>query len=107
MALRTAVNPGSRIVTTHLHTPLLFTSVSLWYVRFCTMFPRLSDVCLHPEIGRGFFEGVCPPSNATAHSCDPPPPCHSRTDFENDALSLLHRQGSMQNRKYATVKHPI
>src|SRR5215217_8977434 len=25
------------------------------------------------ETGRGFFEGVCTPSNATAHSCDPPP----------------------------------
>jgi len=25
------------------------------------------------EIGRRFFEGVCPPSNATAHSYDPPP----------------------------------
>jgi hypothetical protein len=24
--------------------------------------------------GRGFFEGVCTPSNATAHSCDPPYP---------------------------------
>jgi hypothetical protein len=27
-----------------------------------------------PEIERGFFEGVCTPSNATANSCDPPPP---------------------------------
>jgi hypothetical protein len=26
------------------------------------------------EIRRGFFEGVCTPSNATAHSYDPPPP---------------------------------
>jgi hypothetical protein len=26
-----------------------------------------------PEIGGRFFEGVCVPSNATAHSCDPPP----------------------------------
>jgi hypothetical protein len=25
-----------------------------------------------PEIGGGFFEGVCEPSNATAHSYDPP-----------------------------------
>jgi hypothetical protein len=24
------------------------------------------------ETGRGFFEGVCTPSNATAHSYDPP-----------------------------------
>jgi len=26
-----------------------------------------------PEIGRGFFEGVCPPSNTAAHLRDPPP----------------------------------
>jgi hypothetical protein len=26
------------------------------------------------ETGRGFFEGVCAPSNATAHFSDPPPP---------------------------------
>jgi len=26
------------------------------------------------EIDGGFFEGVCAPSNATAHSCDPPLP---------------------------------
>ena len=25
------------------------------------------------ETGRGFFEGACAPSNATAHFCDPPP----------------------------------
>jgi hypothetical protein len=25
------------------------------------------------ETGRGFFEGVCAPSNATAHVRDPPP----------------------------------
>jgi hypothetical protein len=25
------------------------------------------------ETGRGFFEGVCTPSKATAHSYDPPP----------------------------------
>ena len=25
------------------------------------------------EIERRFFEGVCPPSNASAHLCDPPP----------------------------------
>jgi hypothetical protein len=27
-----------------------------------------------PDIGRGFFEGVCAPSNATAHFRDPPHP---------------------------------
>jgi hypothetical protein len=26
------------------------------------------------ETGREFFEGVCAPSNATTHSCDPPHP---------------------------------
>jgi hypothetical protein len=31
-----------------------------------------------PEIGGGFFEGVYAPSNATAHSCDPPPPSFQR-----------------------------
>src|SRR5215210_3103612 len=30
------------------------------------------------EIGRGFFEGACTPSNATAHLCDPPPPSLKR-----------------------------
>ena len=25
-----------------------------------------------PEVGYGFFEGVCAPNVATAHSCDPP-----------------------------------
>jgi hypothetical protein len=27
--------------------------------------------------GRGFFEGVCTPSNTTANCHDPPPPSHS------------------------------
>jgi hypothetical protein len=26
------------------------------------------------ETGRGFFEEVCAPSNASANFCDPPPP---------------------------------
>jgi hypothetical protein len=31
-----------------------------------------------PEIGRGFFEGVCAPSNVTAYFGDPPPtPTHN------------------------------
>jgi len=30
-----------------------------------------------PEIGGGFFQVVCTPRNATAHSCDPPPPAHT------------------------------
>ena len=81
IALRTAANPGSRIVNTHLHTPLLLTSVSLWYVRSRARFPRLNDICLYPRIRAGFFAGVCAPSNATAHSCDPPLPLDSRVDF--------------------------
>jgi hypothetical protein len=32
------------------------------------------------EIGCGFFAVVCTPSDATAHSCDPPPPLDSRID---------------------------
>jgi hypothetical protein len=31
-----------------------------------------------PEIGCGFFDGVCTPSNATANFCDPPPPSLER-----------------------------
>jgi hypothetical protein len=30
------------------------------------------------ETGRGFFEGVCPPSNATANFHDPPPPLSAK-----------------------------
>ena len=33
--------------------------------------------CIH-ETGARFFEGVCTPSNATAHSYDPPPPCNTK-----------------------------
>jgi hypothetical protein len=40
-----------------------------------------------PEIGGGFFEGVRAPSNATAHSYDPPPPRNAREPEP-------HRQGS-------------
>ena len=31
------------------------------------------------ETGRGFFEGVCAPCNATAHFRDPPPPIREST----------------------------
>jgi hypothetical protein len=31
------------------------------------------------EFGTGFFEGVCTPSDATAHSYDPPHPQRQRT----------------------------
>ena len=33
----------------------------------------ISDVCLHPDIGGGFFEGVCVTYKATTYSSDPPP----------------------------------
>ena len=36
-----------------------------------------------PENGGGFFEGVCTPSNATAHSCDPPLPTRSAREPES------------------------
>jgi hypothetical protein len=39
-------------------------------------FEKLSDVCLRPRNRRGFFEGVCAPSNAIAHLHDHPPPLH-------------------------------
>src|SRR5215204_3082600 len=35
------------------------------------------------RIGCRFFGGVCAPSNATAHSCDPPPPPNT----QNGALA--------------------
>ena len=31
------------------------------------------------ETERGFFEGVCPSSNATVYSYDPPSPCNTKT----------------------------
>jgi hypothetical protein len=34
--------------------------------------------CLY-EIRGGFLEGVCTPSDATAHSYDPPPPRNTKT----------------------------
>ena len=33
--------------------------------------------CFH-ETERGFFEGVCAPSNATTNFCDPPPPPNTK-----------------------------
>jgi hypothetical protein len=33
-----------------------------------------------PEIGCGFFAGVCPPSTTTFHLHDPPSPLDSRID---------------------------
>jgi hypothetical protein len=43
-----------------------------------------------PKIGGGFFEGVCTPSNATAHFRDPPPPpIDSRIDSERYVLAFF------------------
>ena len=63
------------------------------------------------KTGRGFFEVVCPPSSATAHLHDPPPPLDSRTALFkrwNQALeqgeqgclhpSVLHLSASPTNR---------
>src|SRR5215207_2276760 len=49
-----------------------------------------------PEIGRGFFAGVCAPSNATAHSCDPPPPPHTSRIDSSDAS-----RGKGERRKFS------
>jgi hypothetical protein len=38
------------------------------------------------DIEGGFFEGVCTPSNATAHSCDPPPPPNTNTRVPTTGL---------------------
>ena len=46
-----------------------------------------------PEIGRGFFQGVCAPNNATAYFRDPPPPPHTRIDSWRYALALLRQSG--------------
>ena len=46
------------------------------------------------ETGRGFFEGVCAPSNVTAYFYDPPPPIRESTPAnashskENGASSM-------------------
>jgi hypothetical protein len=41
-----------------------------------------------PEIEHGFFEGVCPSSNATAHSCDPPHPATQENRSSAKVLRL-------------------
>jgi hypothetical protein len=51
------------------------------------------------ETGRGFFEEVYPSSNATAHSCDPPPLLDSRMDSGRDAQAP-DPSWFMQNRGY-------
>jgi hypothetical protein len=42
-----------------------------------------------PEIGGGFFEGVCAPSNATAYLNDPPLPLDSGIDSGRRALAAI------------------
>ena len=44
-----------------------------------------------PETGRGFFEGVRSPSDATAHLHDPPPPGGQATRLNNALSGLLSR----------------
>ena len=41
-----------------------------------------------PEIGGGFFEGVCPASSAAAHLCDPPP---TASQFANCSFPALQQ----------------
>ena len=41
------------------------------------------------ETRRGFFEGVCTPSNATAIFRDPPAPGHSRIDYGRRGLAAI------------------
>jgi hypothetical protein len=52
-----------------------------------------------PGTGLGFFEEVCAPSNATAHSYDPPPPLDSQIDSGRDAQAP-DPPCFMQNRGY-------
>jgi hypothetical protein len=48
---------------------------------------------------RGFFEGVYPPNNTTAHLRDPPSPFDSRIASKRDTQTL-QRFGFMQNRSH-------
>jgi hypothetical protein len=56
------------------------------------------------EIGRGFFEGMCPPSNPTAHLRDPPP---TASRFANCSVPALQQvQHGVYNRAfYFLVPH--
>jgi hypothetical protein len=49
-----------------------------------------------PKIGSGFFEGVCTPSNATSHSCNPPYPSIRE-------LTLIHIRPKCQSSVLAMV----
>jgi hypothetical protein len=49
--------------------------------------------CLR-EIGRGFFAGVCTPSNAPANFRDPPPPLDTRIDSGDTLLLYSASPGS-------------
>ena len=50
------------------------------------------------ESGRGFFEGVCAPSNTTAYFCDPPPTPRFANRLRRYALALLRRSGFLLSR---------
>jgi hypothetical protein len=41
------------------------------------------------EIGCGFFEEVCTPSNTVAYLCDPPPPIIRELALR-DAVAIVH-----------------
>jgi hypothetical protein len=58
------------------------------------------------ETGRGFFEGVCPPSTTTAHLSDPPLPLDSRIDSGSHALAV-RRSGFTQDERCGLRGTPL
>jgi hypothetical protein len=52
---------------------------------------NVSDVCLYPQYGGGFFQGVCAFSSKTAHFCDPPPSRDSRIEKDTRKRVTLLR----------------
>ena len=55
--IRTAANPGSCIAAIRLHTLVLLTSMSLWYVRLCARFPHLAMYACITKLGADFSRG--------------------------------------------------
>src|SRR5215216_5240657 len=55
-----------------------------------------------PKIGGAFFEGVCTPSNATAHSYDPPPP--STQEKRSPVARAPARSGSRASLTWAAIQ---
>jgi hypothetical protein len=58
----------------HQHYELRFLSEETSKIHVLHLQRRQAMYACIPENGGGFFEAVCPPSNATANSSDPPPP---------------------------------